>query len=481
MTRVSEKAHTNILLVDPDRITFLVLKQAFVRVLGLTLAHAETGTEALELLSKKRFDLVVSETELPDMDGPQLFKRLGARGPVPAHLFLTADARKAPRLSALSEGAVDYIQKPCDPDELRIRALGIIARAASALVSNTKGGEILLEGSLETLSLPDLLSVLSMAGTSGHLSVRFAASAQGEALIDIKDGSPQSAVFGAKTGLDAMYALLAEAPVGTFALVRAEPGGTRSIHVSINEILLEGARLHDERSLEVSSPVMRRISSSGTASMVRGNRVFAPIPTLALAKRFLEQLEDPFVLGELHLMTPEVLATWTRRTNAGVRLHVWLVSDMARGARSMLELASPVSELLLVSSMGSAPKVLGLTFLLRDELELDVLLIDPRQATLFAPELVRTPSFAILANGPGTSASAYVSVQQLLAFLSVDLLLSTKREASVLDWKARPKPKSRPPQMCEVTIDAAIDLRALLIEALRAWGSLTQASVAPKS
>jgi CheY-like chemotaxis protein len=469
----ADEPHASVLLVDPDRITFLVVKQAIQKLPGFSIEHVETGEEALEFLSRRRVDLVISETELPDMGGIPFRRRLVARGKPPLHIFLSADTRKATRLTALADGVLDFLQKPCDPEELRLRCSGAIRREQE----DRKPAEErpMLEGTLETLSLPDLLSVLAMARATGSLTVDTGADA---ATIYLKDGEPLAAGFGEKVGVEAIYHLLGDRLTGTFAFRKDEVEEPRTIHSSVMEILLEGARLHDEQALVKHSPVMRRISSPGDRARRSGDRIFPPIPTAMLARRFGDQVEDPFTMGELHLLTAAKLGEWTRRQDRTTRLHTWLICDQSRGARSMLEIASPVSELFLVTSIGSSAKVLALTFLMRDDLELDVLLIDPRAVSVFESELSRTPAFVMVSQATGAdaaadaSASTYSSIAELLSFLYVDLLLVSEDATSTVDWSLGRRPKARPPRVVPVRLGSSIDLRSLLTKSISEWGNL---------
>jgi CheY-like chemotaxis protein len=478
----------NVLLVDPDRITYMVVRQALSRAPWLQLEQAETAEDAIEFMARHRVNLIVSDTELPDLNGIAFQRRVSARGGAPAHIFLTADHRKETRIKALTEGAADYLLKPCDPDELRLRCISALSRGHRDRATDMPRS--ILEGTLETLSLPDLLSVFSMAHASGMLTLFLGMET---ATLFLDKGQPISAAIGARVGLDAMYYLLALPPVGTFSLSKSASGITRNIHAGMMEILMEAARLHDERALTTKSPMVRRISSTGGGVHQRGERVFAPIPTPTLARRVTDQLADPFTFGELHLLTSGPLAAWSRRKQAGTRIDVWLVADIATGARSMLEIASPVSELLLVTAMGGAGKILALMFSLRDDLEVNVLLLDPRSAASFAGELARTPAFAIVAQptseGPGgvpvpspstsaldasgdPTASAYLGVSQLLAAHSLDLLLISKQLIAPIDWQARTLETVRPPRVVPIFVGEELDLRAQLLQGLTTWGNL---------
>ena len=101
-----------ILLVDDD--TELRAEIAELLELHDSFVTSEVGTarEAVELVNKERFDLVILDVGLPDMDGREackLMRRQGYRGPV---LMLTAHASDADTILGLEAGANDYVAKP---------------------------------------------------------------------------------------------------------------------------------------------------------------------------------------------------------------------------------------------------------------------------------------------------------------------------------------------------------------------------------
>ena len=90
---------------------------------------AVDGVEGLKVAAAQRPDLVVSDVGMPNMDGIELTKRLRALeggGTTPV-LLLTAFGDARNRLSGLSAGAIDYVVKPFDPDELLLRIKGLLA------------------------------------------------------------------------------------------------------------------------------------------------------------------------------------------------------------------------------------------------------------------------------------------------------------------------------------------------------------------
>ncbi|WAC15405.1 ATP-binding protein [Dyadobacter pollutisoli] len=91
---------------------------------------ASTGREGLDIALDELPEIVVSDVMMPEMDGYQLTRRLKTN-PVTDHIavvLLTARSAAANRHQGLAEGADDYLTKPFDLDELRLRLRNLISR-----------------------------------------------------------------------------------------------------------------------------------------------------------------------------------------------------------------------------------------------------------------------------------------------------------------------------------------------------------------
>lgn len=85
------------------------------------------GAEALAALARERFDLVVLDVGLPDVNGFELFREIQALAPLPV-IFLTARAGEVDRIVGLELGADDYVAKPFSPRELSARVRSVLRR-----------------------------------------------------------------------------------------------------------------------------------------------------------------------------------------------------------------------------------------------------------------------------------------------------------------------------------------------------------------
>jgi DNA-binding response OmpR family regulator len=88
---------------------------------------APSGTAALERLTHERFDALILDLMLPDIDGLEVCRSVRGRSAMPI-LMLTARGDAADRIVGLELGADDYLPKPFEPRELLARLRAILRR-----------------------------------------------------------------------------------------------------------------------------------------------------------------------------------------------------------------------------------------------------------------------------------------------------------------------------------------------------------------
>src|SRR6266481_5163328 len=116
-----------ILLVDDEQAIQTLLAYPL-RKEGYEVVSATTGTEALERFRDGRFDLVVLDVMLPQLDGFDVCRELRARSAVPI-IMLTAKAEEFDKVLGLELGADDYITKPFSMREFRSRVKAVLRRS----------------------------------------------------------------------------------------------------------------------------------------------------------------------------------------------------------------------------------------------------------------------------------------------------------------------------------------------------------------
>ena len=88
---------------------------------GFEVATAASGEEALARIEHGFFDLVVTDLSMPGLDGLQVLKAAKQRGLQTMVIILTGYGALESAVDALRLGADDFLQKPCDTDELLYR------------------------------------------------------------------------------------------------------------------------------------------------------------------------------------------------------------------------------------------------------------------------------------------------------------------------------------------------------------------------
>ncbi len=107
----------SILIVDDD----LALLHALSRSILLRIPAAQVDTtasphEALRLLQKRQYDVIVSDIKMPEMDGLELLGQIQQRQPEIPIILITGQGEHDVAIRALRGGAYDYIQKPIERD-----------------------------------------------------------------------------------------------------------------------------------------------------------------------------------------------------------------------------------------------------------------------------------------------------------------------------------------------------------------------------
>jgi len=108
-----------VLIVD-DEESVAVTMQAILEMDGYEVTAASSVTEAIELVKKSEFDLVLSDLRLDDGDGIQIVAETRRSSPETICIILTGYASLDSAVKAMREGAYDYLVKPCDVEELRL-------------------------------------------------------------------------------------------------------------------------------------------------------------------------------------------------------------------------------------------------------------------------------------------------------------------------------------------------------------------------
>lgn len=101
----------SILMVDDETHILEVAKLSFERYAGYSLDTASSPEEALTILAKERYDVIVSDYEMPNMNGASFLNALRERGNHTPFIILTARGREEVAAECLSAGADRYLER----------------------------------------------------------------------------------------------------------------------------------------------------------------------------------------------------------------------------------------------------------------------------------------------------------------------------------------------------------------------------------
>lgn len=118
-----------ILIVDDD-VELVTLLVDYLQLEGFAPVAAHNGAEALALLRRQEFEIIVLDVMMPGMSGVEVLKKIRETSQTPV-LMLTAKGDPVDRIIGLELGADDYVPKPCPPRELTARLNAILRRTAT--------------------------------------------------------------------------------------------------------------------------------------------------------------------------------------------------------------------------------------------------------------------------------------------------------------------------------------------------------------
>jgi PleD family two-component response regulator len=126
------------LLIVEDDLDLAEMLNAYFRVQNYDVLTAAWGEEAVKMSNENEVDLIVLDIRLPDIDGYEVCRRIREQRTTKLTpiIFLTEKSERSDKLQGLNLGVVDYITKPFDIQELRLRVRNAINRAKRTTVVN---------------------------------------------------------------------------------------------------------------------------------------------------------------------------------------------------------------------------------------------------------------------------------------------------------------------------------------------------------
>ena len=239
-------SNVKVLLVDDNPMVLSMLRGALSPLANVS--TASDGADALLKLVDEPFDLVVSDYDMPGMNGRQLLEKLRtrtgtARMPV---MLLASKSDIAEKLKALQDAVEDFVEKPFFVKEATARIKRIVDKIALEKMAKEAPSSDGLRGSLAQMNVIDLLQSLDL----GHKSCRLTLTSNGERCdMYFSDGQINHAVYGSLKGDEAVYRVLGWTG-GNFQMDFSGQSAEQTTSRSTQGLLMEGLRLLDEASKE---------------------------------------------------------------------------------------------------------------------------------------------------------------------------------------------------------------------------------------
>lgn len=242
-------SNVKVLLVDDNPMIRAMLRQALSE-----LAPVETATDGAEALLKiveTPPDLVVSDYDMPSMNGRQLLEKLKSK-PNTARVPLILMASKSDiteKLKMIQDTVEDFVEKPFFIKEAIAHIKRVIDKIALEKMARDTSSDGTLRGSLAQMNCVDLLQSLEMGRKSCALSL----TNNGEQCdVYFTDGQISHAVYGKLKGDNAVFKVLTWT-AGNFKIDFTGSTKEQSTTRSTQGLLMEGLRLLDESNRDASA------------------------------------------------------------------------------------------------------------------------------------------------------------------------------------------------------------------------------------
>ena len=172
-----------ILIVDDEPLLVKGLKYGLEQD-GYTTEAAYDGKKALELQEKEKFDLIILDLMLPEIDGLEVCKKIREKSDVPI-IMLTAKGEDMNKILGLEYGADDYMTKPFNILELKARIKAILRRSSNKeaklgdqiiyvddFIINTLGRKVTVNGKEINLTAKEFDLLILLATNPGKVFTR---------------------------------------------------------------------------------------------------------------------------------------------------------------------------------------------------------------------------------------------------------------------------------------------------------------------
>lgn len=133
---------TRVLLVEDDKNLSFILKSSLEQMIGgYEVLSVANGKDGLDMLTKENFDVIVSDVEMPVMDGVTMVQHIRKNHPSLAIIFITGLTTARDVINGYQAGADFYIKKPFLPEELDAHIQAVLRMKHNTQVESPAGND----------------------------------------------------------------------------------------------------------------------------------------------------------------------------------------------------------------------------------------------------------------------------------------------------------------------------------------------------
>jgi CheY-like chemotaxis protein len=118
MKKITAKFPKTKILVADDYPINLELVKDMLELMKCSVDTAETGTEALNLYKKNKYDIIFMDIQMPELDGYEVTKKIREQNDKTIIIAITANALSGDKEKCLKAGMNDYVSKPIKGEDL---------------------------------------------------------------------------------------------------------------------------------------------------------------------------------------------------------------------------------------------------------------------------------------------------------------------------------------------------------------------------
>ena len=239
----------NVLIVDDDRILRRLIKNKLDKLADtFTSILAENGREAVDLLKAHPVSLVVTDLQMPEMDGFALLAHLSAHYPDIPVVILTAYSTPDAKKKVLAGGAIGYLEKPFVIEDLSRQITRALARESEG-------------GMLQTVPLETFVQLIEMEQKTCTIRVTEKQSGR-QGVLFFRGGDLMDARVGDHQGQDAAYEIFSWEKV-TLSIQDDCALKEKRIADGLQAILFDAMRLRDEAQADGPGDFEEEMASAG--------------------------------------------------------------------------------------------------------------------------------------------------------------------------------------------------------------------------